>query len=359
METMKQARRSSPATVDPATDAVQSNPVLDFGIDKSSIKYVGQDLQRPECILAERDGTLWSADARGGVVRLATDGTQQIITQQCSAHFRDAGTEATRYLQGTLPNGLAFARNGDFLISNFGTDCLELMSRDGRSRVLADSIDGQAIGKVNFVLRDSRDRIWITVSTRIKNWMQALRTDLADGYLARYENGTFRIVADGFHFTNEIRFDAREEFLYVVETTGGCITRLRIDEQGCVKQREIFGPTRLGKGAWPDGIAFDSYGNLWGTLVYSDKLFVLTPEGDLRVLLDEGDPERVAALERAFFNSHVTEDVLFATGQGIAPWMASVTFGGPDLRTVYIGSLKGSRIPYFRSPVPGLPMVHW
>jgi gluconolactonase len=51
--------------------------------------------------------------------------------------------------------------------------------------------------------------------------------------------------------------------------------------------------------------------------------------------------------------------VLFATGRGVAPWMASVTFGGPDLRTVYIGSLKGKRIPYFRAPVSGLPMVHW
>ena len=53
----------------------------------------------------------------------------------------------------------------------------------------------------------------------------------------------------------------------------------------------------LGKGAWPDGIAFDSYGNLWGTLVYSDKLFVLTPQGDLRFLLDEGDPAHVATIE--------------------------------------------------------------
>jgi len=189
--------------------------------------------------------------------------------------------------------------------------------------------------------------------------MHALRTDLADGYIARYENGDFRIVADGFHFTNEIRFDAKEEFLYVVETTGGRITRLHVDEKGKVGKREIFGPRTLGKGAWPDGIAFDSYGNLWGTMVYSDKLFVLTPEGDLRVLLDEGDPGKVAALEQAILQNHVTEDVLFATGQGIAPWMASVTFGGSDLRTVYIGSLKGNRIPYFRSPVPGLPMVHW
>jgi sugar lactone lactonase YvrE len=336
-----------------------SNPVLDFGIDKASVGYVGHDLQRPECILAEPDGTLWSADARGGVVKLDPGGGQEVITQKASTQFVAAGSEASRYLEGTLPNGLAFARNGDFLISNFGTDRLEQMSRDGISRVLADQIDGAPIGKVNFVLRDSRDRIWITVSTRVKNWMHALRTDLADGYLALYQDGAFRIVADGFRFTNEIRFDAREEFLYVVETTGGCITRLRIDDRGRATHREVFGPSRLGPGAWPDGIAFDVFGNLWGTLVYSDKLFVLTPQGDMRVLLDEGDPQKVGALERAFFAGHVTADVLFATGRGVAPWMASITFGGPDLRTVYIGSLKGTRIPYFRSPIAGLPMVHW
>jgi gluconolactonase len=335
------------------------NPVLDFEIDKAAIRYIGEGLQRPECILAEPDGTLWAADARGGVAKINPDGTQQIITQKRSASFAGAASEADRYLTGTLPNGLAFAADGSFLISNFGTDCLETMTRDGDSRVLADSIDGQPVGKVNFVLRDSKDRIWITVSTRVKNWMRALRTDLADGYIARYDRGAFRVVADGFRFTNEIRFDAREEFLYVVETTGGCVSRLRVDDDGNLSGREVFGPSSLGTGAWPDGIAFDSAGNLWGTMVYSDKLFVLTPEGQLKILLDEGDPAKVAALERQFFDNRVTQDVLFATGQGIAPWMASVTFGGPDLQTVYIGSLKGQRIPSFRAPVPGLPMVHY
>ena len=107
---------------------------------------------------------------------------------------------------------------------------------------------------MNFVLRDSNDRIWITVTTRIKNWMHALRTDLADGYVARYIDGKFHIVADGFHFTNEIRFDAKEEWMYVVETTGGCVSRLRVDDKGSLSNREIFGPSRLGKGAWPDGL---------------------------------------------------------------------------------------------------------
>ena len=338
---------------------MKANPIRDFGVDKAAIGYIGRDLQRPECILAERDGSLWCADARGGVVKLSPDGGQTIITQKQSGHFQHAGSDARRFLEGTLPNGLAFDASGNFLISNFGTDRLELMSRDGQSHVLADTIAGEPIGKVNFVLRDSKNRVWITVSTRLKNWMHALRTDLADGYVARYEDGKFSIIADGFHFTNEIRFDAKEEFLYVVETTGGRITRLRIDDLGRATHREVFGPRTLGTGAWPDGIAFDSLGNLWGTMVYSDKLFVLTPEGDLRVLLDEGDAQKVAALEQAFLNNTVTEEVLFVTGTGIAPWMASVTFGGPDLQTVYIGSLKGRRIPFFRAPAPGLPMVHW
>jgi len=336
-----------------------ANPILDFGIDPAALSYIGNGLQRPECILAEQDGTLWSADSRGGVVKLRHDGTQQIVTQKISGHFAKAESEATRYLTGTLPNGLAFARNGDILISNFGTDRLEIMTRSGESKVLADSIDGEAIGKVNFVLRDSKDRIWITISTKIKNWMHALKPDLPDGYIARYIDGTFRIVATGFHFTNEIRMDAKEEYLYVAETTGGCISRMRVHDDGGLGNREIFGPSSLGKGAWPDGIAFDSIGNLWGTCVYSDKLWAITPQGDLRTFLDEGDPIKVDALEKQFFAGSVTEEVLFATGRGVAPWMASVTFGGPDLQTLYIGSLKGTRIPYLRAPVPGLPMVHW
>jgi hypothetical protein len=41
------------------TRDVEPNPILDFGVDKAAVRYVGCDLQRPECILPERDGTLW------------------------------------------------------------------------------------------------------------------------------------------------------------------------------------------------------------------------------------------------------------------------------------------------------------
>ncbi len=334
------------------------NPIDGFTVDPAAIAYVGECLQRPECILAERDGSLWSADARGGVVHICPDGTQTLIAQSEATHFASATDEETRFVSGTLPNGLAFARNGDILISNFGTDRLEVMTRDGQSRVLADTIDGTPIGKVNFVLRDRRDRIWLTISTRIKNWMQAMSPNVSDGYVALYENGHLRIVADGFCFTNEIRFDANEEWLYVVETGGKRVTRLRALPNGDLTDRETFGPSD--HGAFIDGIAFDAHGNLWGTHVMTDRIFAITPDGDLRIILDDDRGSTAGkALMAALETDAVTPELMLACGGTIAPWFASVTFGGPDLKTVYVGSLRGTRIPFFRSPVAGLPMVHW
>ena len=335
------------------------NPIVGFHVDPKQIQYIGEDLQRPECILAEKDGTLWSADARGGVVRISSDGSQKLITQSFDSGFTEAGDDASRFTEGTLPNGLAFAENGDILISNFGTDVLEVMSRDGETRLLYDTIDGEPIGKVNFVLRDGRNRIWLTVSTRIKNWMSAVSPNISDGYIALADERGLRIVADGFRFTNEIRLDAKEEYLYIAETTGRCISRMKVGPDGSLSGREIFGPRKLGRYGFPDGIAFDSFGNLWGTLVMADQVFAITPEGDFHVILDDTGEEAAMALEQAFIEDRVTPDDMLAAGGTIAPWFASVTFGGPDLKTAYIGSLRGTRVPWFRSPVAGLPMAHW
>ncbi|WP_250475161.1 SMP-30/gluconolactonase/LRE family protein [Caballeronia sp. GAFFF1] len=343
-----------------------TNPIDEFTVDRESIGYVGRDLQRPECILAERDGTLWAADARGGVTRIAADGTQEFIGQRESAQFSmqqspDCASLEAKFTQGTLPNGLAFAANGDIVIANFGTDVLEIMTRGGETRTLYDTIDGLPIGKVNFVLRDSKNRLWVTISTRTNPWTKAAASRVSDGYVAVVEGSRIRVVAEGLYFTNELRLDASEQWLYVVETTGPHISRMRLDESDPSEvrlvDREIFGPSHLG--GMPDGIAFDVYGNLWCTLVMVDQLIALTPNGEKKVLLDDGnDTASALLLKRMASGTLQPQDMHNAHGT-IAPWMASITFGGADLKTVYIGSLKGTRIPYFRSPVAGLPLVHW
>jgi sugar lactone lactonase YvrE len=334
------------------------NPLDGWQLDRSAIRSVGHDLQRPECILAERNGTLWSADARGGVMRIRPDGTQQLIAQRADERFAGRGEGADRYIfEGTLPNGIAFDRHGDFLIANFGTDALELMARSGETRTLYSEIDGEPIGKANFVLRDSRNRIWLTVTTRAKPWTRSINEKLADGYVALIDERGIRIAADGFVGTNEIRMDATEEYLYVVESNARRISRLRVGADGTLSQREIYGPSRL-QGI-PDGFAFDAFGNLWMTYVISDQIAVLTPEGEERIILRDGDAEKVRVFDQHFFAGTVTPELMMATHGSLAPWTASLTFGGPDLRTLYVGSLRGTSIPYFQAPAAGLPMVHW
>ncbi|HSC60527.1 MAG TPA: SMP-30/gluconolactonase/LRE family protein [Rhizomicrobium sp.] len=331
------------------------NPLKGWQLDPAAIRTVGHDLSRPECILAERDGSLWAADARGGVMHVRSDGSQKLIAPAATA---ESGA-APNLFEGTLPNGLAFARNGDLLIANFGTDTLDVMTRDGKSRVLHDSIDGKPLGKVNFVLRDSKDRLWITVSTKINPWSEAIRNDLADGYVALIDGKGIRIVADGFFFTNEIRLDAKEEWLYVAETCARRVTRLRVMPDGSLRDREVYGPSSLGSGL-VDGIAFDACGNLWAAMIFADRLVAITPDGELLTLFEDGDREAAARFDAEFDQGGVVSAETMAEGGGkIVPWLTSITFGGADLRTVYMGTLKATTLPCFTSPVAGLPMIHW
>ena len=87
--------------------------------------------------------------------------------------------------------------------------------------------------------------------------------------------------------------------------------------------------------------------------------FALTPDGELRILLDDTPVDASQRLMEAFYKRQATPELMLACSGSIAPWTASLTFFGRDLRQVAIGSLKGTRLPVFTAPVAGLPMVHW
>ncbi len=291
-------------------------------------------------------------------MHILPDGQQTLITPSI---LRDETQESfeDRYVQaqGSLPNGLCFAENGDFIIANWGTDSLQRMTRDGKLHTLYTEIDGVPLGKTNFPLRDSKNRLWFTVTTRETPWSAQINTRTRDGYIGVIDEKGIRIVADGFCGTNEIRFDDQEEWLYIVESTGRCITRMRAHADGSLMDREIYGPSVLE--GHPDGFAFDAYGNLWVTLIFLDKLIAITPKGDVLTLLDDSNPATNAVYEQHFAAHTVSPEVLSANHGTLCPWMASLTFGGLDLCTVYVGSLRGTTIPYFRSPVSGQKTIHW
>lgn len=286
-----------------------------YRLDHSEISMTGTQLSRPECIIAERDGTLWIADDRGGVTRLDSDGSQHLIGS----------------IPG-LPNGLALEKGGSLLVAEIDNGILYRLFPDGRSEIVLDSLDGKPLGAVNFVYIDHQARIWVTVSTRLVPRRPASSTPSYDGYIILIDDQGPRIVADGLCFTNELRVDESGRHMYVVETALRRISRFEIAGDGTLINKSVYGPETLN--GRPDGIALDSAGNLWVTEVDHNALWVITPEGGLHCVFEDSEARTVN-------------------------FPASLTFGGPDLRTVYIGSLRMDRLPTFRSPIAGAPMPHW
>jgi sugar lactone lactonase YvrE len=291
--------------------------LADFRLKPTDFTFRGTGLSRPECVLAERDGTLWIADDKSAVLRLDPDGTQTRIGQI-----------------GGAPNGLAFDRRGALLIANIGDGKLYRMTRDGRHEVILDRFEGKPLGALNFVHVDDRDRVWVTVSTRTEPRIKAVQSPIPDGFLLVNDGGGWRRVGGDYCFTNEIRIDAAGKYLYVAETALGRVSRHALHPDGSLGPRETFGPEPIFAGARIDGITFDAAGNLWITEVAHHSLIVLTPEGHSRIVFYDA---QALTLQRP----------------------ASLVFTGPDLRTVIVGSLDMDRLPVFRAPVAGLPLSHW
>ena len=346
-----------------------TNPLAGWRVDPAEITLTGTDLRRPECVLAERNGDLWIADLGGGVVHLATNGCQRrIVPREGGGPF--AGPDPVD-LEGnagfSMPNGLCFDAAGDVIIANFGLNRIEHLTRDGRLSLVCDVVrwpDGthRRVGKANFPAYDADGRLWFSVTASVEAWRNRGTRTENDGYIAVIDDprpgepAVGRVVATGLMGTNELRFGPDGSWLYVAETGGDHLTRFRVDG-GRLHAREVYGPTRL-NGA-PDGFAFDAHGNVWTTLIGQDRLVAITPEGEVLTLWEDGDRELKRSALTAPDDSGASGALAPRPGDGLAPRMASVTFGGPDLRTVYIGSLLGRFLPTFRSPVPGAPLPHW
>ena len=317
-------------------------PIEDFRLELSDLTYTGHDLVRPESIIAQPNGTLWVSDGRGGVTRIDPDGQQEFI----------GGL-------GGEPNGLAMMDDGSILVANIGTGTIQKLHPDGRAEEFLTEVDGVRLTSANYVFIDSKNRLWLAFSTRESHWWPAAAQPRSDGYIVLVDEKGARIVRDDIYFTNEVRLDANEEYLYVAETMMSRILRFRVQPDGSLTDKEVFGPDGLGVGAAVDGFTFDRDGNVWVTTVLRNGVGIITPDGDYHVVFEDANEEILSTFEDKLRTGTAQPTDMLATVGSTLQLVTSLTFGGSDLRTVYVGSLGMNRLPTFRSPVAGLPMRHW
>jgi sugar lactone lactonase YvrE len=257
------------------------------------------------------------------------------------------------------PNGLAIDPGGNLVTANIALGRVQRMTRDGQVSTVLEEVDGQRTTSANFVFYDRRGRLWLTCLTREDHWWPAVAHPRPDGFIVLVDERGPRIVADGIYATNEARLDPEERYLYVAETMKARILRFPVRADGSLGEREVFGPDGLGPGGFVDGFTFDAEGNLWVTTVVRNGFGVLTREGDWHVVVEDPREDVLAAFaDKLAAGGAEPEDMLAAAGPQLQ-FPTSLCFAGEDRRTVYVGSLAMSRLPTFRSPVPGLPMSHW
>lgn len=289
----------------------------EFTLSAKDFRLACSGMRRPECVLVKADGTLYASAKPDGVLKIDANGQRHILGD----------------ING-VPNGIALDLNGDLLVTDIENGRLWRVRPDGSQEVVLDRIDGQPLGAVNFVMVDRAGIIWVTVSTRMVPRTDALTNPCPDGYIIKLDTSGARVVADGLLFANEARMDVEEAYLYVAETAAGQISRYRLDEDRNPTARETFGPSPLFDGARVDGIAFDIQGNLWVTELSRNGLHVLRPNGKHMCVFE--DP---------------AGDVLRQP--------TSIAFGGPDRRTVHVGSLVMENIVSFTAPYAGATLAHW
>jgi hypothetical protein len=291
-------------------------------------------------------GDVFASDRRGGIARVR-DG-------------RPADVILGRGVEQFLPNGFALLPDRSFMIANLGpSGGVYRMLPDGELLPELLEVDGMALPPTNFANAEHHSgalRLWVSVSTRKVPREQAMRSDTADGYIVLKDARGVRLVADRLGFANENKLDPSGRWLYVNETMARRLSRFALKGDGLGARETV---AEFGDGIFPDGFEFDAEGGIWIASVVSNRLLRIAPDGTQRVVLDDGDPDTIARAERHFAEHRFTRADIDAGRNGVLGNLASVTFGGLDLKTVFLGSLFADRLATFRSPIAGAEPPHW
>ena len=303
-------------------------------IPASAFSKIAQGIDRPEDVVVGKDGRVFASDHQCAVAEIFPDGS-----------FKRMGP------RGGAPNGINMDPQGRILIANFGIYDREegpLQRFDpatGKHETLLAEVGGKRLTSANYPVMDRAGNIWCANSTHAETWPQAL-DGRADGFIfVLRPDGSSAIVAEGLKFPNGMALSADDQTLYCAQTSGADVMAFDILPGGKLGPGRRYGPvlgrlaTREGPAIDPadlgytDGVGMDAEGNLWVCLPAANKVVAITPALEVVVVIHDPSGETV---------NHPT----------------NVTWGGVDLKDLYIGSIRADYVLKARSPVAGLALVH-
>ncbi|WP_298922438.1 SMP-30/gluconolactonase/LRE family protein [uncultured Roseobacter sp.] len=312
-----------------------------------SISFLGKRLSRPESVLSTKTGEVFCSHNGHGVMRICPDGRQFLLQEPSSFGGMPV-----------VPNGIALRPDGSFLIANISDagGVLE-MDADGL-RPHAVSTGGSTLPPVNFVYVDQLGKTWITVSSKLRPRSRAYRRDVKNGYVGLINaDNSFSVVLQGLHYTNEVRPDYEGGWLYIAETFGQKISRVRLDEKGVHGEPELF--VQFGPGTFVDGIELDGADGLYAACIVSSELYHIDPEAKPTLIVGERDDAWVECVEAALDNHTMDRAHFDSSPAEVLQNISSLAFVGEKRDRIVCGNLLGDSLPVFDAPISGPKPPYW
>ncbi len=269
----------------------------------------------------------------------AYDGKQHVVCSQASGNAiarvsLDGECEAQwlkssridNPLQFRNTNGLAFYKDGSLFACDNERNAIVRIHPDGRCEIYAEKYRVKGFRGPNDLAFDAKGNLYFTdpAGSGLRN---------PTGCVYRVEATTRKVtrVADGLAFPNGLAFSADGRWLYVAESQKNRILRFSVRSNGMLGRAQEFADlSSAGKGE-PDGIAFDTAGNLWVAHFGAHQVLVISPRGET-------------------FDSYV-----MPTGPGHGP--SNIAFAGPDRKTLYITDPTTDSLLKMRTRTPGLKLM--
>jgi gluconolactonase len=243
-------------------------------------------LDHPEGLAVHRDGSVWCGGERGQIYRIEADGGSMEQVAQAEDGFS---------------HGMAFDADDNLYVCDLKhAAVMRLDTNSGTLERFADGADGRGISICNYPAFDSEGRVYVSDSHAFK--------EPGPGIFRFNHGGSCELWYDEpINFANGLALYGGN--LYVAETFGHAIFRIPIQEDGSAGAREEVAHL---PGVLPDGLAFDTEGNLYVACYEPSQVLRLTPDGAVARLIRDEEAHLLCHPTNLAFRGNV----LFTTNLG-------------------------------------------
>jgi gluconolactonase len=263
-------------------------------------------LDHPEGVVWGPDSHVYAGGEAGQIYRVHTE---------TGAYTEFANTDG-------FILGLAFDGNGNLYACDNGKDCVQKITPDGIVSVYSAGNADRPMRVPNYPTFDAAGNLYVTDSGDHRAYNGCLWR-IAPGGEATVVSTTLNA------FPNGLALHPDGQWLYVVLSNMPGVVRVPLTADGVGEAKTIVELPRT----VPDGLAFDVEGNLYISLYTPDRIYRLTPAGELAVVVDDWESTRIAT-------------------------PTNIAFGGADLQTLFIASLGRWHLTKAQMPVPGSKLLY-